>query len=87
MGVEYPEHEKLTALGDEREHVQDFLDWLYDVLGARIVDGRDREIERTEKLSFPGADVRARLMAEFFGINLDVLDAEKKLMLDLIRGR
>lgn len=92
----YTEHEKLKALGESREAVQELLDWLGDDgihLAKRHAheDGcynGDGELDcaaRQEEL-IDHYETKEKLMARFFEIDLDKLENEKRAMLDEIRA-
>lgn len=75
-------HEKLKALEKDRSVVQRFIDWLYDEQECEIAFW---ERNRIEDRLCPIRQGREQLMAEFFKIDLKVLDDEKRAMLDHIR--
>lgn len=81
--VLYPMHEKLKALGTGRGTVQSFIDWLYDEKEWFIAEP-DRSLKIDERL-MPVRLRREDIMAEFFEIDLTVLDDEKRAMLDRCR--
>jgi hypothetical protein len=85
---EYPEHEKVRALGDKREAVQEFLDWLYEAFRPRESKGHcwlAAYPENPHSLLFeelkPIFENREEIMAAFFGIDLRALSREKDEML------
>lgn len=74
----YPEHDKMADVHDKSQAIGEFVDWLSErgyvlatVQGARLVEGRPR----TESL-----------LAKFFGIDLEVVEQEKRAMLDQLRA-
>jgi len=89
-----PEHEKLHKVQEKSQAIGEFLEWLQgekkyticqyvDTIGEVDEEGYSRQfpvkgyvtiMERTE-----------RLLAEYFDINLDVLELEKRAMLDELR--
>lgn len=97
--AQYPEHEKVKALGERRDAVQAFLDWLCDEKRYVIAGWVDRCVrcQQSEALCecrrFEGSDVlfpahagREALMADHFKINLKKLEKEKVAMLDALRA-
>lgn len=95
---EYPEHEKLKALGESRSAVQNFLDWLDEkgwTISENIALCRKCD-ERTENCECARPDFNDEhlqpiykrkeiIMAEHFEIDLRVLEKEKLAMLDFQR--
>lgn len=78
MADRYPEHEKLKALGGANQTVGDFIEWLGEQ-GWEIA----RPHERMDML-IPIMKSRDDLLAEFFEIDRNKLEAEKRAMLDSI---
>lgn len=79
MATEYPEHEKLKALGGANQTVGDFIEWLGE---------NGYEIAQRDKyggLYWCGKS-RDQLISAFFEIDRDKLEAEKRAMLAEIRG-
>ncbi|HUV10815.1 MAG TPA: hypothetical protein VMX12_07525 [Acidimicrobiia bacterium] len=72
---DYPEHAKLRAVADKSQAIGEFLDeWLptQGIILAHVDrDGRVPSIQE--------------LLAEFFGIDRDKLEAEKRAMLESLR--
>lgn len=86
----YPEHEKLEAVKDKSQAIGEFLDFGTYTL-CRWVE-LDKDDESNEELIEAGVDGMyqpvgeiTRVLAEHFGIDLDVLEAEKRQMLDAQR--
>lgn len=80
-----PEHDKLTAHKAEHEAIVAFLHWL-DSDEARFFNVCARERYRGEDRWFPCSDgQRAQLIADYFDVDPDALEAEKRAMLDAIR--
>ena len=78
----YPEHEKLHAVRAKSEAIGEFLDWfMHERRGvlAEYVDGHDYPVPANFRGGIEG------VLAEYFEIDLDVLDAEKRAMLAGIR--
>lgn len=74
--AETPTLDKMLAVKDQSQAIGEFLDWLDDVKGVELVvlshegSGYDPFHYSTE-----------RLLAEFFGIDLDAADREKRAIL------
>lgn len=102
----FTEHEKMKALGDRKDEIQSFIDWLFDDQEFTLaVWGRPRyrhcwdrdDLENTARMyqpdegghpiaqKFRGRGFREKLMAEYFGIDLDKISDEKDAMLEEIR--
>lgn len=79
MASEYPEHEKLKSLNGVNQTVGDFIEWLgeRDLIIAEYGNG-------TELM--PASKSRDSLLAEFFEIDRQKLEREKRQMLDAIRA-
>lgn len=66
---DYPEHDKLSAISDQSQVIGEFTDW---AMGKGYI----------EKPSFkPTQDI----LAEFFGIDQEKLEEEKRAMLASLR--
>lgn len=75
--METPEHDKLRAVKDRSQACGEFLDWLRDhgyVLCERAEEELVPAFKRTEQI-----------LAEFFEIDLDALEREKREMLAELR--
>lgn len=74
--MEYPEHDKLQAVKDKSQMCGEFVEWLENVKGIHLAEWAvdDDFLLRT-------ATSVERLLAEFFEIDLDALEAEKRAML------
>ena len=76
----YPEHKKLESIKDKKNIVIDFLEWLsYDtdyVFGTWTDDD----------LLMPANENTETLLSEYFKIDLNKLETEKRAMLDSIRS-
>ena len=78
----YPEHEKLKALGGKNQVVGDFVEWLGEK-GFTICEsgcGPGSEIYE------PAFKRTEEWIAEFFEIDAEKLENEKRQMLDKIRA-
>jgi len=76
----YPEHEKLQAISDQSQAIGEFLE-------AGGGNGY-RLCEWNEELDefFPVTRTTQQVLAHYFGIDLDRLEAEKRAMLDEMRA-
>lgn len=83
--AQYPMHEKLKALGTDKLTVQRFIDWLFDEKEWEICEEAEYERGEYGDRLVPIRKRREDIMAEFFEIDLTVLDDEKRAMLDNIR--
>lgn len=82
--LEYPEHAKLQALGGRPQACGDFLAWLHDKKGLVLCEPQDtRQFEGYPYL--PASVPTHKLLAEYFEIDEDRLEAEKRRLLDGIR--
>lgn len=80
--AEYPEHEKLHAVRDHSQAIGEFLDWTQceGVHFGRYDDSiQDGQVLQILHYQIPD------LLAEYFGIDLDTLESEKRAMLDAQR--
>lgn len=77
----YPEHDKLTAVQNEYNTMRDFLEWL----GERkmsFAEYREFEHLRSPQLVSLTPIEADEVIATFFGIDLDAIEAERRTMLD-----
>jgi 1-aminocyclopropane-1-carboxylate deaminase/D-cysteine desulfhydrase-like pyridoxal-dependent ACC family enzyme len=76
----YPEHEKMAKVQEKSQAIGEFIDWLE--MNNRYIceytGGRFGEYS-------PDRVPINRRLAEFFGIDLNIIEAEKKAMLAEIR--
>jgi hypothetical protein len=77
--ADYPEHEKLKALGGDNQVVGDFIEWLGEN-GYEIARWND-----SGTYCLPCNEGRDALLAKHFEIDLNKLDDEKRAMLGAIR--
>ena len=76
--MEYPEHEKLAKIKDESQSIGEFLSWLR----------QDRwicELDEVKDQFYPTRESIESLLAEYFGINQDKLEQEKRQILAELR--
>lgn len=80
--MNYPEHEKLSKVKDQSQEIGQFIDWLGKknmAIGKffeRSGECNSWEVFEPTKIGIE------KLLAEYFEINLTVLETEKRLMLD-----
>lgn len=85
MSGAYPEHEKLKAVGQKRDHVQEFLDWLMDESKYLIAEDDTTGYNYINGI-YETYDSRAAIIAAFLGIDQKKLEDEKCQMLDALRA-
>jgi hypothetical protein len=82
---ETPEHDKLHKIADKSQVIGEFLDWLPEqgIHLARWVydEGYDRE-----RLVTGAGKSNTALLAEFFEIDLDKIETEKRALLEHLRA-
>jgi hypothetical protein len=78
--AEYPEHEKLKLVKDRSQAIGEFLDWLSDVKDWHL----GYHVSRIDAL-LPASYNIQRLLAEYFEIDLDKLEAEKLAIIEEMR--
>jgi hypothetical protein len=75
----YPEHDKLERICDKSQSIGEFLEWVGDTHRLTLtrvdIDGRQ----------WPPDCSTTQLLAEFYEIDLDKLEREKREMLDALR--
>jgi hypothetical protein len=75
----WPEHEKLKAISEFSQKVHDFLEWCSE---------KGWELAQWEgDRMFPIRPGRDKILADFFEIDMDKIEAEKRAMLDLMRAQ
>lgn len=91
---EYPEHDKIRALGSDSQTAGEFLDWLLHEKGYSLCEEREEErieswggryVDITPKGHFPVYTATEKLLYEFFGIDADKIEQEKLHMLEECR--
>lgn len=80
-GLDYPEHDKLQKIQAESQAIGAFLDTGGYVLAQYHQDDDDD----TERL-YPVGKGIDRVLADYFEIDLDVIEMEKRAMLNAIRS-
>lgn len=81
--MNYPEHEKMKAVGDERRNeIAQFLEWIIYENNWSLCHYLKAGEDGAEESGMYIAENRIEnIMARYFGIDLDVLELEKQVML------
>jgi len=77
---EYPEHDKLRAVNDQSQAIGEFLDLFLPKVGIVLME-RDKYGDY-----HPTYRTIQSLLAEYFEIDLDKIEAEKRQMLEDLRA-
>lgn len=80
---EYPEHEKLKAIADKSQAIGDFLEWATQTHGLWLAEPVPNSLHG---YFAPTGKRTVGLLAEFFDIDEDKIEAEKRAMLAALRG-
>jgi hypothetical protein len=86
--AEYPEHVKLDKVVKKSQAIGEFLDWL-GTDGVSLCRWREAGPTGDEWVPaefYPSGETIETLLARYFGIDLEVIDAEKRAMLDELRA-
>lgn len=83
--AEYPEHEKLRAVKDRSQTIGEFLEEWCAARRMALCELVDVGSGGEPVLEYVPVYNTTRLLAEFFEIDLDRIEAEKRTMLDLLR--
>jgi len=75
----YPEHQRMSAVAGQSQVIGEFLDWL-PTIGVVLC-------EPWEESFYPSGRTTTSLLAEFFGIDLNKIETEKRAMLAALRER
>lgn len=79
--IDYPEHEKLKAVQTQSQSIGEFLDWLRGEKGFEIARWKHDDFDENDDVLMPAHFSTEKLLAEFFNIDLDKVEAEKRAML------
>lgn len=82
--AQYPEHEKLAAIAEHSQAIGEFLDlgrWTL----CELRDAGTRAWDGAEIMNFVPVDIQTAL-AEYFGIDRDAIEREKRQMLEALRA-
>lgn len=90
---QFPEHEKMHAVKSRSQSIGEFLEWLRSEKGyvicerLRTSDGDEEEEDDDADYELVPANLGiTKLLAEFFKIDLEKIEAEKRQMLDQLRA-
>lgn len=81
--TDYPEHEKLAAINEQSQSIGEFIDWL--AFEKDVILGKQDPDSFTGRM-YPAREPIGNLLAEFFEIDQEALEAEKRAMLIDIRA-
>lgn len=88
--MEYSECEKIGKVKDQSQAIGEFIDWLQSEKGivfARYhIEGKDPIVDYLKKL-IPVHLSMEKTLAEFFDIDLNKVEEERRAMLDDLRKR
>lgn len=80
----YPMHEKLKPLQGHSQAIGEFLEWCQSTKGWVLAE-RGHDDILSDDVLWPASYQTTDLLAEYFGIDLDVLEDEKRAMLRTIQ--
>lgn len=80
--ADYPEHEKLRAISEKSQAIGEFIEWLAEDQGIQLCRLSGSRVDRYA----PNQQPITKLLALFFEIDLDVIETEKRKMLDELRA-
>lgn len=80
VAASFPEHKRMKAVSEKSQAIGGFLDWLQNERGLVIAYWND-----WDELVPTSASIQ-RLLAEYFEIDLDKVEAEKQEMLEILRS-
>lgn len=75
--MKYPQHEKLNTVKDQSQAIGDFLEWLHSEKGIILASYGNSNMNWLA----PNGTAKDRLLAEYFEIDIDELESEKRAML------
>ena len=81
--LELPEHDKLKALNGANQTVGEFLEWL-EMHGYAICRDRNEHRPDLDCKYWPTHKRRDQLIADFFEIDSDKLEQEKRAILEAL---
>lgn len=83
---QYPEHHKLGAISDKSQAIYDFLEWVRGEHGLLLASYATSSSPLEQGRLFPSQHSVRRLLAEFFEIDEEKIEQEKRAMLEGLRG-
>ena len=79
----YTECDKMLKVRDQSQTIGEFLDWVQNEKGYTLCErNEDRSFDQTY---FPARFSMESILAEFFGINLNKVEKERRAMLADLR--
>jgi len=83
MADKYPEHEKLAKIKDRSQTIGEFVDWLQNEKSYILASwNEDRHAPRL----YPAHVSTERLLAQYFDIDLVIVEQERRSMLKEMRA-
>lgn len=79
---DYPEHDKLLEVSNQSQAIYDFLTWLEDERNTCLIEGD----VGSDHYVWADSQTVKNWLAEFFEIDLDKIETEKRAMLDALRA-
>lgn len=83
MENKYPECEKIAVIADKSQVIGEFLEWLQEDKHLVICEQCGIRCNNLSPLNFS----TEKLLAEFFGINLNKVEKERRQMLNAMREK
>lgn len=80
---DYPEHKKLKAIAEQSQAIGEFLDWCRGEYGYELAEW-DKSRKFDDRM-MPVSESTEKLLAAFFDIDLNKIEAEKRAMLEKMR--
>jgi len=82
--VEYPECEKMSKVKEQSQIIGEFLDWLQNERGITLAEyGSGLNNQHL----YPIYKTIEKILAEYFEIDLDKVEQERRAMLDVLRKK
>lgn len=78
----YPEHDKMKLIAERSQSIYDFMEWMQGK-GFHLLKWHEFDDGAHDYITPPPM---VKLLAEFFDIDLDKIEREKRAMLDYMRG-
>lgn len=82
----YPEHKKLMAISDKSQEIGQFLEWMSEEKHYQFGFLGDRDSGENPDRIYPTYLNIQEILAEYFEIDRDAIEREKRAMLEGIRG-
>lgn len=80
----YPEHEKLMEVKDKSGEIGTFVEWVEDSTGYKICKKYEFESYGVWPPACTGELFISKLLAKFYGIDLEKLEEEKRKMMEAV---